>query len=73
MAARSSIAVVKIPLSHEGASSVIKIAIPIEIGAARRMAIKVLIKVPTIIGRAPKLSLTGSHSVEVRKFITPKF
>lgn len=72
MAAKSSIALVIIPFNQEGASSVIKIAIPIDTGPAIRIAINVLIKVPTIIARPPKVSETGSQAEEVKNSTMPK-
>lgn len=48
-----------------------KIAMPMAIGTAMRMASRVVTAVPNIVVAAPKDSLTGFQSVEVRNLKTP--
>ncbi len=54
-----------------GQSSVKKIATPSPMGTAMSIAIKDVIRVPTIGARAPKFSVTGFHA-SVTKKLRPK-
>jgi hypothetical protein len=71
MAARSSMAMPIGPFRKLGAISVTKIAMPMAIGTAMRMDRRVVTAVPNIAVAAPKDSLTGFQSVELRNLKTP--
>lgn len=61
------------PLRKFGETSVTKIAIPMAIGIAMLRARNVVTNVPNMVVAAPKDSLTGSQSVDVRNFMMPNF